>query len=57
MDKQQISEWYRTIGKRGAQSRWDSMTPEERSKEMSRRRKLGMKKLKSKQANRSEDDE
>jgi len=42
MDKQQISEWYRIIGVKGKKSRWSKMTKEERSKEMSRIRKLGM---------------
>ena len=42
MDKQQISEWYRKIGEKGKKPRWRQMTKEERSKEMSRVRRLGM---------------
>ena len=37
-----ISDYLSKIGRKGAKTRWDRMTKQERSQEMSRRRKLGM---------------
>ena len=38
----QISEYLSQIGRKGAKTRWERMSKEERAKEMSRRRRLGM---------------
>ena len=37
-----ISDYLSKIGKKGAKARWDRISKEERAKEMSRRRRLGM---------------
>jgi len=41
-----ISDYLSKIGRKGAKARWDRMSEEERVKEMSRRRRLGMERRK-----------
>ena len=52
----QISDYLSKIGRKGAKKRWERMTKEERAKEMSRRRKLGMVRDKKEGAETSESD-
>ena len=44
----QINDYLSKIGRKGAKARWDMMSKEERAKEMSRRRKLGVERKKKK---------
>ena len=37
-----VADYLSEIGRKGAKTRWDRMSKEEREKEMSRRRKLGI---------------
>jgi hypothetical protein len=46
----QINDYLSKIGRKGAKARWDTMSKEERAKEMRRRRKLGMERKKEKGA-------
>ena len=39
----EVSAFLKAIGEKGGKSTWEGTTPEERSKEMSRRRLLGLK--------------
>jgi len=43
-----ISDYLSKIGRKGAKTRWDRMSKEEREKEMSRRRRLGIEREKKK---------
>ena len=52
----QISDYLSKIGRKGAKTRWERMSKEERTKEMSRRRRLGMEQRKEKGAQASESD-
>ena len=52
----QIHDYLSKIGRKGAKKRWEQMSKQERAKEMSRRRKLGMEREKEKGAQASESD-
>ena len=52
----QISDYLSKIGRKGAKTRWEQMSKQERAKEMSRRRRLGMERRKEKGAQASESD-
>jgi len=43
-----VNEYLSKIGRKGAKTRWDRMSKEERTREMSRRRKLGIERKKGK---------
>ena len=44
--KNLVADYLSEIGRKGAKTRWDKMSEEERKKEMSRRRKLGIERKK-----------
>ena len=50
----QISDYLSKIGRKGAKTRWERMSKEERTKEMSRRRRLGMERMKKKSPEKEE---
>jgi hypothetical protein len=54
--KNQISDYLSKIGRKGAKTRWNKMSKEERAKEMSRRRRIGMERRKEYRAQASESD-